>query len=181
MVGAVGIHPGNGKAAVIERRYGRCILGPGGLGIDPEIAPHLLAVAIKTLADNIVAGPAGLGWQTAGIAPGNNKAAIRKSAYRGFVLLVAQIGIDEELIAHGATGRAKNLAIDIPRPVSPGYPLLDSLVLGLPDHDRLAVAQAGHRRLILGMAGPGIDPCLFSCYGLQGCTRRGSSSSGGGG
>ena len=50
--------------------------------------------------------------------------------------------------------------------------MLDSLVQGLPDHDRLAVAQAGHRRLTLGMAGPGIEPRLFGCYRLQGCARR---------
>ena len=105
------IPPGNDKAATLERRNIRIILGTGCIFINPELGTNRNAVIVIDLRPHI---PAGTAAVTGVVMPGDHVTTTLKTRHSCFTLLAAFVAVHPELTANGVTICIKLLRPDIP-------------------------------------------------------------------
>ena len=134
--------PHGDEAAVGERRHRGHGLRSRSMGIDPELAAGRASIGIEDLAVNAVARPV----LAVGL-PDNDEAAVGERRNGRENLLPLGMGVDSEFIADHAPGGIEALAVNAGAAPSPRNVL--AVAVGLPNHDKAAAIDRGHRGVVL--------------------------------
>ena len=87
--------------------------------------------------------------------PGNNKATVIEGFNLGLVLVIILIGINTKGVTNFLSGSIEHLGAD--------FITASTLAAVIaPGHDKTTIFKAGHIRIILGVAGIGINHKLFA-------------------
>ena len=143
--------PGDDKATIIQGINGGMVLVMIGMGINQELATVGASIGIIALGiDALVRAVLVVGI------PGNDIIAMLENRDVRMPLVARNIRIDLELAAVLASTGVITLGIDAL------IGAVTRLVVGLPGDDKTAVAEAGHRWLILRARGIRVEPELFA-------------------